>query len=123
EVETIAQERAVADHLLERSGTSEKGAPSGAEILNEAVKEPSARTEAVPSATPKDRPLIAHALDQYRQDCGWTIDDLAAAVDLDRSVIASHTTGAKAPRLENLQRYAELFSKQLGLPVTIAALR
>jgi DNA-binding XRE family transcriptional regulator len=70
-----------------------------------------------------DRPPIAYAIDQYRMDCGLTIDELAEAVELDRSVVASHTTGAKTPRLKALKAYAKVFSEKLERAVPVTDLR
>jgi ribosome-binding protein aMBF1 (putative translation factor) len=68
------------------------------------------------------RALTADAITQYRDECGWTLDDLAGRMDRDRSVVAKHCSGKTAPRPRTLQQYADLFTKTLKCDVTIGDL-
>jgi len=78
---------------------------------------------AAPAPADNDPPSTAHAIDQYRQDCGWTFEDLAEKMQLNRSTVVNHATGATKPRPQNLRRYAKKFSEALGQQVTVADLR
>jgi DNA-binding XRE family transcriptional regulator len=53
-----------------------------------------------------------------RSLCGWTYDDLAVAVGVNKRTIFRHLKGAK-PRPDNLLSYAIAFSEKLGREVTI----
>jgi DNA-binding XRE family transcriptional regulator len=109
---------------------------------------PSARTESVSTASedartptpifstevpPKDsvqrvpvksyRTPLGENIDRFREECGWSVDELAEAAGIDRRLILRHVNEGKNPIPSTCKKYADAFSKRLGRPITVAELK
>jgi ribosome-binding protein aMBF1 (putative translation factor) len=72
-----------------------------------------------PVPAPSRAISIGDQLEQLRQDCNWSIEELAEAVKLDPTNVSRHLSGTSIPRPKNLRRYNSVFSKQLKKQVHI----
>jgi DNA-binding XRE family transcriptional regulator len=61
-------------------------------------------------------------LERLRNECGWTVEALAEAVEVERRTVFRHLKGT-SPRPAVMRRYAEAFSKALGRKITILDLK
>jgi hypothetical protein len=62
---------------------------------------------------------IGDQLEELRQDCNWSIEELAEAVKLDPTNVSRHLSGTSIPRPKNLRKYNSVFSKHLKRKVDI----
>lgn len=60
--------------------------------------------------------VIARNIDLFRDECGWTIEELAVAVKLDRAAVWRTIRKGTVPR--NLNAYSDAFAKRLNRPIT-----
>ncbi len=75
-------------------------------------------SRALPQAiTPEE--TIAAQLQKLRDECRWTIEDLAEATGISVRSIARHLSGKFVPYVRNISAYERAFSKQLKRQVVI----
>jgi len=84
----------------------------------------------IPSATEISRPLVerpatqhsestGQQLDQLRQECRWTVEELAEKVERDVTTVYRHISGVMNPSLRTIGAYERVFSKKLQKQVVI----
>jgi hypothetical protein len=66
---------------------------------------------------------IGQNIGKFKEECGWTYDDLAAKTGIDRKQIFHHVQGRATPRPRTLKEYAQAFAKELGRSITPADLK
>jgi hypothetical protein len=62
---------------------------------------------------------IAHQLQRLREECRWTIEDLAAATGMSTRTVARHLSGVGIPYPKNIFAYERAFFKRLKKQVVI----
>jgi hypothetical protein len=85
------------------------------------VTPPARMLESLTAADPR---TLGQKLDKYRLECGWSVEELAAKVGLDRSSTQRHLSDQVKPRPQHLRKYATAFSNELSLaePLKVADL-
>lgn len=69
-----------------------------------------------------DTKKIGDTINRLRIESGYTIESLAAAVELSRSAVSRATNSRSIPQPDNLGSYAAVFSERLGREVTVKEL-
>lgn len=64
----------------------------------------------------------ADNLQRLRKDCGWSYEDLALQVDLDKKLVIGHLKHGKGLQPETLGKYARAFSDWLNRKILPADL-
>jgi len=64
---------------------------------------------------------LGRNIDRFRQECGLSYNALEDATGISKKLIIGHVKGKNA-HPQNLKIYADVFTKQLGRPVTVADL-
>lgn len=75
----------------------------------------------------KTEPPVSHPLEEtlpaqihrLREECRWSVETLAGAVDLDLRTVTRHLSGKTKPHLRNISAYERAFSKALNRRVVI----
>lgn len=62
---------------------------------------------------------VGEQIDQLREKCRWTEEELAEAVSLDVTTISRHIRGEMQPSLRNIRKYENAFSIELETNVVI----
>jgi DNA-binding XRE family transcriptional regulator len=70
-------------------------------------------------ALPENKPSIQQQLDDLRNECRLTVEDLAEALDVAPRSIYRHLSGEAIPRNRQVAAYEKLFSKQLGKSIRL----
>ncbi len=78
----------------------------------------SAHGEAAPGRDSSRKP--GQKLRALREECGWTVEGLAAEIGLDKSNVQDHLTGRTKPRASTLRAYSDAFTKALKRTVAIS---
>jgi hypothetical protein len=65
---------------------------------------------------------FARNIDKFRLNCGWSLDDLVEKTKMDKKVVHGHIHGKKKPRPSTFKVYADVFSKFLGVTITVTDL-
>jgi len=63
---------------------------------------------------------LGRNIDRLRRECGWSLDELATATELDKKAVLAHVNKGAKPRPSTLKAYAETFSEKLGRAVSVA---
>jgi len=80
-------------------------------------------TDAFVADATSQRLTVGDRITKLREACGWTVEDLAGAVELAKSSVIDHTKNRSMPRPDTLTAYAGAFSTRLGREVTVEELR
>jgi hypothetical protein len=76
-----------------------------------------AEPKPVPAAPPEE--TVAAQLQRLRDECRWTITELAEAADLSTRQVARHLSGKFQPLPRNISAYERAFNKRLKRQVVI----
>jgi hypothetical protein len=71
------------------------------------------------SAVQATPPSLGQQLSALREETGWTVEQLAEKVHLDRSAVLDHLSGKVKPPRSNLQQYEKAFSDELNRTVIL----
>jgi hypothetical protein len=66
--------------------------------------------------------IIGKNIDRLRLECGWSKNELAIRMNLDREQVRGHLTGKVKPRERALKIYSDMFTSALERKVTVAEL-
>jgi hypothetical protein len=66
---------------------------------------------------------LGRNIDQLRQDCGWSYNDLEKSTGISKRLIIDHIFGRRQPQPKNLKLYADNFSRQLKRSITVSDLQ
>jgi hypothetical protein len=61
--------------------------------------------------------VLGRNIDNLREECGWSLNDLEKASGLDKKLMRGHISG-KGAHPNTIKVYADTFSKQLGRKIT-----
>jgi hypothetical protein len=70
----------------------------------------------------KARTALGRNIEKLRKECGWSLDDLAQATELDKKLILGHVKHGKGTHPKTLEIYARTFTEKMGRHVTVAEL-
>jgi hypothetical protein len=62
---------------------------------------------------------LGRNIDKYRKECGWTYAELERYAGIDKKVILNHVNKGAQARPGMLKIYSDVFTKQLGKPVSV----
>lgn len=71
------------------------------------------------SAKPQKKESVAAQLDRLRDECRWTVEELAEQIQIDPTTVSRHLSDRAIPHLRNLGAYERVFSKRLERKVVI----
>lgn len=80
-------------------------------------------TQAYRAAAPDQSEQVGDRIDRLRNECGLTVEQLAEAIQLDRSSVLDHTANRAMPRRSTLKRYRDYFSQALDRRLSVQDLR
>jgi DNA-binding transcriptional regulator YiaG len=87
---------------------------------SEALMLENSATKPTTSETGPPKPETTGAqIKRLREECRWTIEELAAIVDLNARTVSRHESGETKPYKRNTSTYERIFSKQLERRVVI----
>jgi hypothetical protein len=61
---------------------------------------------------------VRENLQKLRHECGWSYEELAKQVDLDKKLVIGHLKHGKGLHPETLKKYARAFSDWLERPIS-----
>jgi hypothetical protein len=61
---------------------------------------------------------VRENLQKLRRECGWSYEELAKQVDLDKKLVIGHLKHGKGLHPETLKKYARAFSDWLERPIS-----
>jgi hypothetical protein len=93
-------------------------APQGSPPAPEAKPSDQAEPKPVPAAPPPEE-TIAAQIQRLREECKWTIPELAEAAGLDSRTVDRHLAGKFIPYPRTLSAYEKAFRKRLKRQVVI----
>lgn len=67
----------------------------------------------------KYRTAFARNVDRLRTECGWTYEQLAEEIKLDRTSVIDHVTKGAQPRVQTKKAYADAFTRRLGRSISV----
>ena len=76
--------------------------------------------EEIASYPIQNKTVLGRNIDRLRNECGWSFDELAKAIELDKKALLAHVNKGATPRPSTLKTYADAFSEKLGRTVTVA---
>jgi len=65
------------------------------------------------------QPTTGEQIDQWREKCRWTQEQLADVVGFDPTTVARHISGKMTPSIRSLGKYDNAFSKKLNQKIFI----
>jgi len=73
----------------------------------------------------QQRPTLGRKLDAHRRECGWSIAQLAAKLEMEESTVKKHLNDHARPRPQNLRKYVDVFNEKLAptTPLKVSDLR
>ena len=81
---------------------------------------PQQPTSAPDSVSGSDsRNTVGDQIRRLREECRWTLPELAEEVNLDERTISRHESGESKPYARNISKYERVFSKRLSRKVLI----
>jgi hypothetical protein len=80
---------------------------------------PSASTEIKPAPSDPTEETIAAQIQRLRDECLWTNEELAEAVNLSARQVSRHVSGDSAPYKRNIAAYQQVFSNKLKRQILI----
>jgi ribosome-binding protein aMBF1 (putative translation factor) len=90
------------------------------EYLTEKEKNRLRQTDSQTTATaPEPVESIGAQINRLREQCRWTLERLAEAVEIDPTNVSRHLSDKSVPHLKNLGAYERVFSKALGKNIVI----
>lgn len=72
---------------------------------------------------PKLSTALGRNLVKYKDECGWSYDDLAHWANVDKKLILRQVNQGKRAYPSTLKHYAEAFTKKLDRTITVADLK
>jgi DNA-binding XRE family transcriptional regulator len=67
--------------------------------------------------------VLSTNLDRFRLECGYTFEDLADAMGVDKKTVIRNIRNGVIPRPDTLQCYAQTFTQKLGKEITVSQLQ
>lgn len=77
-------------------------------------------------AQPQERAYktdLARNIAHFRNECGWSFDELSKKTGLDKTLILGHVNKGKGANPSTIKMYADAFSKKLGRSIAVADLQ
>lgn len=66
---------------------------------------------------------LGRNIDRLRNECGWSLDNLAAMTGLDKKLIIGHVNKGKGANPDTVKKYADAFNEKLKSTVTVEDLK
>ena len=57
-------------------------------------------------------------IEKFKDECGWSYDELAEKSKIDKALILGHVNKGKGAHPSTKKKYADAFTKKLGRPIT-----
>jgi len=67
--------------------------------------------------------VFLEVLEALREECGWSVEELANKMEKDKKTILDHRVRGAIPHPSTLKKYAEVFTERLRREITVSELK
>jgi hypothetical protein len=107
QAETEQRNRALAEEISEK---------------DEKISELQERLTQLERQKESPKSALGRNIDKYRNECGWSLNQLENVTGIDKKLIMGHIKG-KGAYPSTIKTYADVFSKELGRRITVSDLK
>ena len=72
---------------------------------------------------PRSVTAVGQNIERLRYEIGFSYEELASSMGVERKTVWANATGRTTPRPQTLKLYADVFSGELGRPVSVEEIR